>query len=103
MPAFIAQIVLAAYLFPEHTGCGREGSMFERTRTMGTNALTRFLFWNMPYHTEHHLYPNVPFYALPRLHSEVRSQLLHVSDGGYLRFHLAVLRGVIRDGKTDAA
>lgn len=103
VPAFVAQVFLAAYLFPEHLGCDREGPMPRRTRTIRTNGLVRFLFWNMPYHAEHHLHPNVPFHALPQLHSEVGSRLSHVTDGGYLRFHLAVIRGVIRDAKSDAA
>jgi fatty acid desaturase len=100
-PAFIAQVVLAAYLFPEHTGCSPDGSMLERTRTIRTNRLVRFFFWNMPYHAEHHAHPAVPFHALPRLHAELHSRLVHVAKDGYLRFHLRVLRGVARD--QDAA
>jgi fatty acid desaturase len=97
VPAFIGQVVLAAYLFPEHTGCDPQGSMLERTRTTYTNGLVRFFFWNMPYHAEHHHDPGVPFHALPRLHQSVEPELVHVARSGYLAFHLAVLRGVTRE------
>jgi fatty acid desaturase len=38
------------------------------SRTVYMNPVFRFLYWNMNYHLEHHLFPTVPFHALPRLH-----------------------------------
>jgi fatty acid desaturase len=38
------------------------------TRTVYMNPVFRFLYWNMNYHVEHHMFPTVPYYALPRLH-----------------------------------
>ena len=29
----------------------------------------------MEYHIEHHIFPNVPFHALPRLHKKIKDQL----------------------------
>jgi fatty acid desaturase len=45
------------------------------TRTVYMNPLTRFIYWNMNYHIEHHMYPLVPFHALPRLHELVKDDL----------------------------
>jgi len=45
------------------------------TRTVLMNPLFRFLYLNMNYHIEHHMFPAVPYYHLPRLHAEVRDQL----------------------------
>jgi fatty acid desaturase len=45
------------------------------TRTVYMNPISRFLYWNMNYHTEHHMYPLVPFHALPRLHELVKNDL----------------------------
>ena len=42
------------------------------SRTVYMNPLFRFLYWNMNYHVEHHLFPLVPYHALPRLHEAVR-------------------------------
>ncbi len=55
--------------------------MFENTRTTFTTALMRFLAWNMPYHVEHHVYPQVPFYKLPALHLRIREELQVTADG----------------------
>ncbi len=44
-----------------------------RTNTVTiTSPLLGFLWANITYHVEHHVYPNVPFYRLPRLHSLMR-------------------------------
>lgn len=41
------------------------------TRTVDLNPVFRFLYFNMNYHIEHHMFPMVPFHALPRLHERV--------------------------------
>ena len=41
-------------------------------RTIRMNAVHRFLYWNMNYHTEHHMFPMVPYHQLPRLHAVVK-------------------------------
>jgi fatty acid desaturase len=45
------------------------------TRTVYMNPITRFIYWNMNYHVEHHMYPLVPFHAMPRLHELVKDDL----------------------------
>jgi fatty acid desaturase len=50
-----------------------------------------FLFWNMPYHAEHHLLPSLPFHALPKLHLDVRPHLAHLSTS-YWAVHRELLR-----------
>ncbi len=35
----------------------------------------------MPYHAEHHIFPTVPFHALPEFHQKVGAQLQEVSHG----------------------
>jgi len=36
------------------------------------NPLSRFLYWNMNYHLDHHMFPMVPYHALPQLHELLR-------------------------------
>jgi fatty acid desaturase len=38
------------------------------SRTIYMNPVFRFLYWNMNYHVEHHMFPMVPYHALPKLH-----------------------------------
>jgi fatty acid desaturase len=35
----------------------------------------RTLCWNMPFHSEHHVCPQAPFFALPTLNTMVGAQL----------------------------
>lgn len=39
--------------------------------TVDLGPVLRFLYWNMNYHTEHHMYAGVPFYNLPALRREL--------------------------------
>ncbi|WP_396626981.1 fatty acid desaturase, partial [Luteitalea sp.] len=41
-------------------------------RTIHMNPVHRFLYWNMNYHTEHHMFPMVPYHQLPKLHALVK-------------------------------
>jgi fatty acid desaturase len=44
-------------------------------RTFTLNPVVRLLYWQMNYHTEHHMYPTVPCYRLGRLHRAIRDDL----------------------------
>ena len=41
-------------------------------RTVSMNRVHRFLYWNMNYHVEHHMFPLVLYYQLPLLHQQVK-------------------------------
>jgi fatty acid desaturase len=45
------------------------------TRTVLMNPLNRFLYLNMNYHLEHHMFTMVPYYNLPQLHEIVKHDL----------------------------
>jgi fatty acid desaturase len=45
------------------------------TRTILLNPLFRFLYSNMNFHLEHHLFPMVPYHALPKLHEHLKDDL----------------------------
>lgn len=45
------------------------------SRTVLMNPVSKFIYWNMNYHIEHHMFPMVPFHALPRLHALIRDDL----------------------------
>jgi fatty acid desaturase len=38
------------------------------TRTCYINPISAFIYWNMHYHVEHHMFPMIPYYNLPELH-----------------------------------
>lgn len=45
------------------------------TRTVLINPLSRFIYLNMNYHVEHHMFPMVPYHVLPRLHELIKHDL----------------------------
>ncbi|WP_164759501.1 MULTISPECIES: fatty acid desaturase family protein [unclassified Mesorhizobium] len=45
------------------------------SRTVYMNPISRFIYWNMNYHVEHHMFPMVPYHALPRLHEMIKHDL----------------------------
>jgi fatty acid desaturase len=45
------------------------------TRTVLMNPISRWIYWNMNYHVEHHMFPMVPYHALPRLHELIKHDL----------------------------
>jgi fatty acid desaturase len=45
------------------------------SRTVYMNPVSRYIYWNMNYHIEHHMFPMVPYHALPRLHALIKNDL----------------------------
>ena len=45
------------------------------SRTVLINPVSRWIYWNMNYHVEHHMFPMVPFHALPQLHELIKHDL----------------------------
>jgi len=45
------------------------------SRTVYMNPISRYIYWNMNYHVEHHMFPMVPYHALPKLHEAIKSDL----------------------------
>jgi len=45
------------------------------SRTVLMNPVSRFIYWNMNYHVEHHMFPMVPYHALPALHELLKHDL----------------------------
>ena len=70
-------------------------SIVDSTRTFRTNWVGRFLYLNMNNHVEHHLYPQVPFYSLPKLHEAVADRTPE-PDPGFWPTNLDLLLVVIR-------
>jgi len=86
LPLAVGQPLLRFVLMAEHGGCATTDNGLENTRTTLTAAPLRWLMWNMPFHSEHHLYPSLPFHALAAAHRELAPRLAHVAPG-YVAVH----------------
>lgn len=103
IPRLVGEPFMRWLRIAEHGECAEGGDLRENTRTTRTSRLVRFLFWNMPYHAEHHICPMVPFHALGRLHAEVGDRLHPVGES-YPAVHAEVLGRISRhEGVTWAA
>jgi fatty acid desaturase len=91
LPAMLGQPFLRMYLLAEHTGCPLVADMRANSRTTLTNLAMQRLAWNMPFHTAHHMFPGIPFHALPEAHRRIRDQVRYEARG-----YLSVQRELIR-------
>jgi fatty acid desaturase len=67
---------------PQHIGLSPNVPDFRLCcRTYTCNWFPGFLYWNMQYHIEHHMFPAVPFYNLPRLHEAIKHDLPPTTHG----------------------
>ena len=83
----------------EHVGCDESPDLLRNTRTTLTNRVVNAIAWQMPYHAEHHLYPNVPFHALPALHEHVAGRVV-VEPRGYIAGQWRIIRNLL-DSSPD--
>jgi fatty acid desaturase len=81
-PRVLGEPVQRMIRVAEHVGCEESENLLANTRTTLTNGLINALAWQMPYHAEHHLYPNVPFFRLPKVHRHVAQKIV-VEPRGY--------------------
>lgn len=90
VPRVLAEPTLRLVRMAEHTGMAEGADPLTNTRTTLTNPVVRFLYWNMPYHAEHHMAPSVPFHNLGKLHEALPGQPEergYVVSTGYVRAH----------------
>ena len=73
---FYGAWLMVIYGYTQHAGLA-ENVLDHRLncRTVYMNPINRYLYWNMGYHVEHHMFPLVPYHALPKLHELVRSDM----------------------------
>ena len=73
-PRLYGALLLYFYSFTQHAGMGENVLDYRlNTRTVTMCRLNRFLYWNMNYHVEHHMFPTVPYHKLAELHAEMKS------------------------------
>ncbi len=76
LPTFYGSWLTQIYGNTQHAGLA-ENVLDHRLncRTVYMNRINRFLYWNMNYHVEHHMFPLVPYHNLPRLHELVKADM----------------------------
>jgi fatty acid desaturase len=82
LPSFYGAWLMIIYGLTQHAGLA-EDVLDHRLncRTVYMNRLNRFLYWNMNYHVEHHIFPTIPYHALPALHEAVKAEMPRPYNG----------------------
>jgi MocE subfamily Rieske [2Fe-2S] domain protein len=72
-PNLFGTWLMVVYGMTQHAGLA-ENVLDHRLncRTVYMNVVNRYLYWNMNYHVEHHMFPLVPYHALHRLHLAIK-------------------------------
>ncbi|WP_245600097.1 fatty acid desaturase family protein [Paenibacillus harenae] len=99
MPSFYGVILVLLFGLTQHLGL-YDDVLDHRlnSRTMKLNPVLRFLYWNMNYHVEHHMFPMVPYHALPALHEEMKYDTPAPRNGLWSALKEAI-GALIRQGK----
>src|ERR1700733_2460699 len=81
-PLFYGSWLGSIFSITQHAGLA-EDVLDHRlnSRTVYMNFVFRFLYSEMNYHVEHHMFPLVPYHALGKLHQELKSDMPKPYDG----------------------
>lgn len=86
----------------EHVGLPHSDDIFANTRSSRTNAVMRWLCWQMQYHTAHHAFPSVPFFRLAELHREIFiARGVQPPMMSYFEFQRAIIRALAAKGEAE--
>lgn len=88
----------------EHFAVENDGPL-RATRTLPVGFLARTFIApkNVHFHLEHHLYPSVPFYRLPQLHTALMENPEHRARAHVTPSYFAYLRECVRFGRTSSS
>ena len=76
LPNLYGSWLMPLYGYTQHAGLA-ENVLDHRLncRTVYMNFINQYLYWNMNYHVEHHMFPLVPYHNLPRLHEIAKTDM----------------------------
>lgn len=99
LPNFYGTWLTVIYGLTQHAGLA-ENVLDHRlnTRTVYMNWINRYLYWNMGYHVEHHMFPLVPYHALPKLHELLKADM-PTPYNGLLEAYREIVPALLRQAK----
>ena len=105
-PAFGLVLLLSSFTFTfankimelnQHLGMKTHSNDYrENSRTFRFNFFLEFLYSNMNFHAEHHMYSSVPYYNLPKLHKNLlnKSEIIKPDKGLWAAGRIALRTGL---------
>ena len=84
LPNFYGKTLVTIFGATQHAGLKEDVKDHRHsTRSVLLNPVFSFLYWQMEYHIEHHMFPTVPSYNLPKLHEMIKDQMPPIRKGLY--------------------
>ena len=103
IPRIVGGVSMQFFTIIQHAEMEEDQHDLRRScRSFDTNWLGRFLYCHINYHIEHHLYPKVPFHALPALQKELGDQLPEPEQGAFA-INFRVLKTVLNRSLNRSA
>ena len=102
LPSFYGAWLMVVFGLTQHAGLA-EDVLDHRLncRTVYMNPVFRYLYWNMNYHIEHHMFPLVPYHALPALHEELKADMPPAYRGLWDAYR-EIIPALLRQAKDPA-
>ncbi len=102
LPGIFGSWLAMMYGLTQHAGLA-ENVLDHRLncRTVYMNPIHRYLYWNMNYHVEHHMFPLVPYHNLPRLHALLKEDM-PIPYSGIIEAYREIIPTVLRQVKDPA-
>jgi Na+-transporting NADH:ubiquinone oxidoreductase subunit F len=102
LPTIIGRWLMPLYGYTQHAGLA-ENVLDHRLncRTVYMDVINRFLYLNMNYHVEHHMFPLVPYHALPKLHALVKDDMPKPYSG-IINAYKEIIPALIRQTKDPS-
>lgn len=99
---FYGAWLMVVYGYTQHAGLA-ENVLDHRLncRTVYMNPINRYLYWNMGYHVEHHMFPLVPYHALPKLHEIIKADM-PVPYNGLQKAYAEIIPTLLRQAKDPS-
>ncbi len=99
LPSFYGAWLGLIYGTTQHAGLA-EDVLDHRLncRTVYMNPINRFIYWNMNYHVEHHMFPMVPYHSLAALHKELKPDMPK-PYGSILEAYREIIPALLRQRK----
>lgn len=94
IPMLIYLMITFFVTTAEHSGCEVTNNNMLNVRSVHSNRLFRFLFWNFNYHAEHHIYPSIPAPNLVKLHRLI-GHYFPYTESSYIKLHIKLFHALI--------
>ena len=99
LPPFYGNTILMICAMTQHAGLADNVKDHRKsTRTVIMNPFISFLYSNMEYHIEHHIFPKIPCHNLKKFHEVAKDQMPKPCKG-FIQAYKSIIPAIIKQSK----